>query len=123
MLTLIHNQSCSKSRCLLEYLQKKNISFTLRNYLQDPLTEMELYALFEKLQLSEDSYGTIIRMPEAQLRQKLAGERQPLVKIVQMIGDAPQLLQRPILVLDDQAIIGRPTERAIEFLKSMHWAP
>ena len=115
MLTLIHNKSCSKSNCLYNYLRDNNIPFTLRHYLEDPLTTAELEGLIKKI---DEPHVALVRVTEKSFREM---ERQPdltdIATVVKLLHHNPAWLQRPILVFGDHAVIGRPLEKAIQFVQ------
>ena len=54
MITILHNNRCGKSRAALQYLESKGVAFEVRNYLENPLSEVEIEDLLSKL----DTFNT-----------------------------------------------------------------
>ena len=52
MITILHNNRCGKSRAALQYLESKGVAFEVRNYLENPLSEVEIEDLLSKLDIS-----------------------------------------------------------------------
>ena len=125
-LTLIHNDSCSKSNCLYQYLADQKIVFTLRNYLTAPLTATELEDLTSKLQETGTHPRQLVRLADEKLTELIelarnTGHGHPKDEVsilIQMLLARPELLQRPVLLTANQAVIGRPMEVAIAFLQN-----
>ncbi len=113
-LTLYHNPRCSKSRGALELLEARGLAPTLVRYLETPLSATELQDLLGKLKLSarqllrssEDEYKTL------NLADSSLSEEQLIAAMVAY----PKLIERPILVVGNKAIIGRPPEKVLEIL-------
>ncbi|SEA19161.1 arsenate reductase [Arachidicoccus rhizosphaerae] len=123
-LTLIHNPSCSKSNCLYQYLLDQQIPFTLRNYLTDPLTVEELTELIRKLKRTGIAPRQLIRLEDETFSERCA-QLNPMHHqaptegtdlVIAILSADPELLQRPVLVTENQAAIGRPFEAALAFL-------
>ncbi len=112
MITIYHNTRCSKSRSALHILEEKGISVTLRHYLQDPLSSVELKELLHKLSMPPTG---LLRKSEAIYKDfsvKISGEESWLDAMLQY----PQLIERPVVVSGAHAIIARPPERVLELL-------
>ncbi len=113
-LTLYHNPRCSKSRGALELLEARGLQPTVVRYLETPPSAAELTALLSKLQLSarallragEDEYKTL-NLADASLSD---------AQLIAAMAAHPKLIERPILVAGDKAVIGRPPERILELL-------
>ena len=99
-LTLYHNPRCSKSRGALEILEARGLTPTVVRYLDTPLDAAQLHSLLGKLDIS----------PRQLLR---TGEEE--YKTLNL-GEHPKLIERPILVAGDKAVIGRPPEKVLEIL-------
>ncbi|MBT3268994.1 arsenate reductase (glutaredoxin) [Candidatus Poribacteria bacterium] len=106
--TLYHNPGCSKSRAAMAYLTDEGIDVDVVEYLDAPPTEGDIRNLLGKLGLAvrdiirdgEDEYD------EAGLGDETLSDGALIAAIVKQ----PILLQRPIIVRGDSAVIGRPTE-------------
>ena len=108
-LVYYHNPKCSKSRKGLELLE--GYQFDLRHYLKDLLTESELLQLFKQLDLSPSE---VFRKKEAK---DLGLQDLSDSEWIMAISKHPILLERPILSDGIKAIIARPPERILNFLK------
>ncbi|SDK99866.1 arsenate reductase [Modicisalibacter muralis] len=111
-LTFYHNPRCSKSREALALLEARGTEFTLRRYLDEPLSLIELQSLAARLVRPVES---LVRTNEDEwkaLALSAPGDEQRL----QAIAQYPRLLQRPLLDNGDRAIIGRPPEAILTLL-------
>lgn len=114
MLTLIHRQSCSKSRCLYQYLTDQQIPFVVRDYMVEPLSRPELKSLLEQLKLPASA---IIRKTDPAFKLfHTTINLNDQERVIELISQYPALLQRPILTDGRCAVIGRPFEHAVDFL-------
>ena len=113
MYTYYHNPRCQKSREGLALLEEAGISYTLRKYLEEPLTQAELEALLAKLELPAEA---LIRKNEqdwkAHFKEKELSEEELILAMIEY----PKLMQRPILESDKSAVLGRPPEKLQELL-------
>ncbi|MGB1587054.1 MAG: ArsC/Spx/MgsR family protein [Thermoplasmatota archaeon] len=109
MYTLIHNPNCSKSRAALDMLEASGHEFTIRDYQQEPMTAEELRDLQTKLGSGPAQW---IRWDEPEATGYEADD--PEAVLIQAIVDRPRLLQRPILVCGDKAMVGRPGPEALQ---------
>jgi arsenate reductase len=112
MYTLLHNPKCSKSRQSLKILEDQGVPFQVREYLLHPLDKKELADLLKKLGMLASA---IIRFKESIIEEKnidLSDEENCLQAILKY----PQLLERPILIDDTKAVIGRPPENLLRIL-------
>ncbi|MFF7709592.1 arsenate reductase (glutaredoxin) [Pseudomonas sp. NPDC007930] len=113
-LTLYHNPRCSKSRAALELLQARGLEPTVVRYLETPPDAATLRALLGKLGLparallrsGEDDYKAL----------NLADPALDDAALVAAMAAHPKLIERPILVNGDKAVIGRPPETVLEIL-------
>ena len=104
---LWHNARCSKSRQAKALLEDEGVDLEVREYLKEPPTRAELEALVDALDLEE--LRQVVRTGEdayAQLGLAEADDDELLDAMV----DNPILLERPILVRGDRAVVGRPPE-------------
>ena len=113
-LTLYHNPRCSKSRGALELLTERGLTPTVVHYLETPLDAPRLQELLGKLGIGarqllrtgEDDY-TNLSLADTSLTQE---------QLIAAIAAHPKLMERPILVVGDKAVIGRPPEKILEIL-------
>ncbi|MFZ5933263.1 arsenate reductase (glutaredoxin) [Pseudomonas putida] len=113
-LTLYHNPRCSKSRGALELLEQRGLAPTIVRYLETPPDAATLKALLGKLGIAprqllrsgEDEYKALdlgnLALTDAQL--------------IDAMVKNPKLIERPILIAGDKAVIGRPPEKVLEIL-------
>jgi len=113
-LTLYHNPRCSKSRGALELLQDRGLTPTVVHYLETPLDATQLKALLAKLGIGARQ---LLRTGEDEYKQlNLADPQLSEAQLIAAIAEHPRLMERPILVAGDKAIIGRPPENVLEIL-------
>lgn len=113
-LTLYHNPRCSKSRGALELLQARGLSPSIMLYLETPPDAGQLRDLLSKLGISarqllrtsEDDYKTL----------NLADPSLSDDALINAMAAHPKLIERPILVAGEKAVIGRPPENVLELL-------
>ena len=111
---LYHNPKCSKSRKALEIIENKNINTKVILYLKDKLTKSMLKQI---LDLSGLSVRDIIRSNEKEYKDNnLDNLNLSQDEILELIIKHPKLLQRPVLVYNNQAIIGRPPEDILRII-------
>ncbi|GBL54463.1 arsenate reductase [Pseudomonas citronellolis] len=113
-LTLFHNPRCSKSRGALELLEARGLAPTIVRYLETPPSAAELQALLGKLGIGARQ---LLRTGEDEY--KALGLDDPQLSDAQLIeamAAHPKLIERPILVAGDKAVIGRPPEKVLEIL-------
>tara|TARA_B100000686_G_scaffold355314_1_gene472486 strand:+ start:259 stop:600 length:342 start_codon:yes stop_codon:yes gene_type:complete len=111
-ITIYHNPSCSKSRAVLSILNKKQVEFDLIDYLKTPPTKVALQKILFKI---GGNASDLLRTNEKEY--KILGlENATDEQILHAITNYPVLLQRPIVITANNAIIARPPEKALEIL-------
>ncbi|MBX8486376.1 arsenate reductase (glutaredoxin) [Pseudomonas cichorii] len=113
-LTLYHNPRCSKSRGALELLQARGLTPDIVLYLETPPDAAQLCDLLAKLGIGprqllrsgEDDYKAL----------NLADPSLSDEQLINAMASHPKLIERPILVAGDKAVIGRPPENILELL-------
>lgn len=115
-LTILHNQQCSTSRAAMEQIGSAGVEAHVVNYLRNPLTEAELRGLIGKL---EDPVTDLVRR-DAFFREIGLTDADVATEddVVAVLLEHPRLMQRPVLVRGNRAIIGRPKDRVAPFLAS-----
>ena len=109
---ILHNPRCSKSRATLNIILENNIQPTIRLYLDDPLSTEEIRNLLIKLDTTVDQ---IVRKNE-EVYKKLNLKDSDQDLLIENISKNPILLERPIVVKGEKAIIGRPPENVMKLL-------
>lgn len=112
MITYWHNPRCSKSRAGLALFEDKGLSPEVRLYLQDAPSLDELKALQTRLGLPVIQ---MMRTGEKIFKELGLSKESPEGDLLAAMVEHPILIERPIAVKDDKAVIGRPTE-ALEAL-------
>lgn len=113
-ITLIHNPKCSKSRAALELLESKKISPQVVQYLDSPLSVSQISDILHKLEIKPVE---LLRTGEPQFAElDLGAVDKSDSDIIAAMAKYPNLIERPILIVDDKAVIGRPTEKLNELL-------
>ena len=110
---MFHNPKCSKSRQTLALLNEKGITPEVILYLKQPPTKSELSEILKKLKMEAKH---LIRFKEgiaSELGISLADERLEDDWINLMVEN-PKLIERPIVVTSEKAVIGRPPEKVLE---------
>jgi len=107
MITILHNPRCSKSRAGVALLEEKGVEFEIFKYLDDPLTPDELTGILEKLGKRPLD---IIRKNEDIFKEEFADKELSDEEWILAMLEYPRLIERPIVINGDKAIIGRPTE-------------
>jgi arsenate reductase len=110
---LIHNPRCSKSRAAKALLEERGAKFELRLYLEDPLTRAELDEL--RVQLGRPA-AEWVRRGEPAFGASGLGPDSSDAALLDTVAKHPELLERPILVRGDRAVVGRPPEKVLELV-------
>lgn len=111
---LYHNPDCSKSRAALEWLQQQNKPLHIIDYIATPPTLTQLHQLSDKL--NADSPLLFMRNDNELFRQ-LGLDGADNQTLFAALAAHPELLQRPILIIGDRAVIGRPLENLQNFYR------
>lgn len=107
---IYHNPRCSKSRETLEMLQNKGYKLVIIEYLKKPLSLEQLIALRSQFSLKD-----FVRTNEP-LFKELGLSLDNEAKVLEAMQKAPILMQRPIVLFKDRAVIGRPPEKVLKLL-------
>jgi arsenate reductase len=113
VLKIYHNGECSKCRGALEIIQELGIPHEVRWYLAEPLSGEELTALLHKLHMHAKQ---LVRMGEPLFAEQYEGKQLTDQQWLQILIDHPALMQRPILELEDRAIVAGPPDKLYDFL-------
>ena len=108
-----HNPRCSKSREGLALLKEKGINPTIVEYIKTPLTPQKIK---EILQLLDISALEIMRKKEADYKSYVMGQELSEEELINALIKYPKLMERPIFVHQEKAVIGRPAEKLLEIL-------
>ncbi|MFC3394884.1 arsenate reductase (glutaredoxin) [Brenneria rubrifaciens] len=113
--TIYHNPRCSKSRETLALLRQHGIEPDVVHYLDTPPDADTLTRLIQQLGLS--SARDLMRKKDALYPQlNLSEPSLTEAELIQAMADNPGLIERPVVVVGQQARIGRPPEQVLEIL-------
>ena len=107
MIKIFHNNRCSKSRCGLEVLENSGKEFEVVKYLETPPNKSELLEILKMLNISPID---LVRKNEAIWKENYKGKTLSDDEIVMAMMENPKLIERPIVINNGKAVIGRPTE-------------
>ena len=111
---IYHNPACSKSRETLQIMVDSNVELQIIEYLDDPPTPQELRRIIALLGVP---VRELLRNTEPVYQEaELDDEGLSDDKIIDAICEYPALLQRPIVISGNRAIIGRPPSRVLEII-------
>lgn len=113
MITIYHNPRCGKSRDCLAFLETSNKKFEIIKYLETPLSLNELKEIIRKLNINPLE---LIRKNETIWKENFKGKELTDSEIIQAMVDYPILMERPIVVYNDKAIIARPLDKINEII-------
>lgn len=107
MIEIFHNNRCSKSRCALQYLEDSKLEFKIVHYLQDVPSIEELSILIKKLGFKPFD---LVRKNESIYKEQLKNKSYSDAEWQQVLRENPILIERPIVIKGNRAIIARPPE-------------
>ena len=111
---IFHNPRCSKSRQTLQLLQERGIEPEVRLYLKAPPDQAELRSLLDKLAIDARA---LLRRGEAEYKaMNLADSELAEDALIDAMVGAPKLIERPIVVRGERAVLGRPPENVLALL-------
>jgi arsenate reductase len=110
---LLHNPRCSKSRAAHALLEERGVPFAERRYLDEPLSREELDELRARLARPAAEWA---RKGESAWGEAGLDADAEEAAILDAMSAHPILIERPILVRGDRAVVGRPPERILELL-------
>lgn len=113
MIQVFHNARCGKSRACLAFLDESKQEYEVINYLVDTPTVGELKSLLKKLNIKPLA---LIRQKEAVWISNYKGQTLTDTQIIDAMIHHPILIERPIVVNGDKAVIARPFEKATAIL-------
>jgi arsenate reductase (glutaredoxin) len=112
--TIYHNPKCSKSRQTLKLLEEHGVKLKIIEYLKTPPSEAELKRLLKLLGLQPRD---LIRKKEPEYKQaELNDPALSDATVIRAMTRFPKLIERPIVVVDNKAIIGRPPENVLKII-------
>lgn len=113
MIKIYHNNRCSKSRCGLEILENSGKDFEIVKYLEDSPTETELKHIIKLLKIKPIE---LVRKNEAVWKENFKNKDLSDSELISAMANNPKLIERPIVIHGDKAVIGRPPEKILEII-------
>lgn len=110
---IYHNNRCSKSREALNILEHSNCKFEVRDYLKNPPSQKEIKELLKKLKCKAID---IVRKKEPLYLDKFATKKLSNLQWIAVLSKHPILIERPIIINHNKAIIGRPPELILNII-------
>jgi len=110
---ILHNPRCRKSREGLKILEDSGQDFTIVEYLKEPLTKEELSEVLSKLGMSAMD---LVRKNEKEWKENFKGREMSEEEVVTAMIAHPKLIERPIVISGDRAVVGRPPENINQLL-------
>ena len=107
MIKIYHNPRCRKSREGLQILETSGKKFEVRRYLEDIPTKDELRHILECLGISAEN---LVRKNESVWKEKYRNRLMTDEEILDAMIENPKLIERPIVIKNNKAVIGRPPE-------------
>ncbi len=111
LVTIYHNPQCAKSRATLKLLEDRGLKPNVIEYLKTPLSATELKKLIGMLGIAPRA---LLRTKEAEYKKlKLDSPTLTDVQIIHAMVQHPKLIERPIVVHNNKAALGRPPEQVL----------
>jgi len=110
-----HNPKCSKSRNTLELLNEKGVEVEIVKYLDTPPNKEELKEMLKMLNISARE---LMRTKEDIYKELNLKDENSEEKLIDAMVENPKLIERPIVIKNGKAAIGRPIENIIDLLES-----
>ena len=112
-IVIYHNARCSKSRSACEIVAGRGIEPRIVEYLKTPPSRDELRTVLQKLGMKASE---LVRRGEEEYKQHYAGRTLTEDEWLDALIEHPILIERPIVVRGDRAVVGRPPEKVLELL-------
>ncbi|MDC0933357.1 arsenate reductase (glutaredoxin) [Arcobacteraceae bacterium] len=113
MIQIWHNNRCSKSRDGKALLEESGQEFEVFEYMKNDFSKEELLRLLAQLQMKD--VKDMLRPTETEYKE-LDIEKKSQNEILDLVVQNPKLIQRPIIIKDNKAVIARPIENLINLL-------
>ena len=114
-MTLLHNPRCSKSREALKILEENGIDAEIVKYLETPPTKEDIKNILKMLGINARELMRTKEDIYKELKLKDVTDEEALINAM---AEHPRLIERPIVIKDGKAVIGRPPSKIVEFLNS-----
>ena len=112
--TIWHNPRCSKSRASLALLEEKEVDAEVVKYLDEVPSKEELQSMLQMLGM--DSARELMRIKEEIYKTLSLADENSEDRLLTAMVENPKLIERPIVIKGNKAVIGRPIEKVMELL-------
>jgi len=113
MIKIYHNPRCGKSRECLAFIENSKQEFEVIKYLENPLKFNELESIIKKIKVKPIE---LVRIKESIWIENFKSKTLSDKEIIQSMVDFPILMERPIAVQGNKAVIARPPEKVKEII-------
>ena len=113
MIQIYHNTRCSKSRLGVKTLEESGKEFEIVKYLENIPTQTELKDIIKKLGIAPID---LVRKNEAVWKTHYKGQSLSDDEIIDAMVNNPKLIERPIVINGEKAVVGRPTECILDII-------
>lgn len=114
MITIYHNPRCRKSRETLQLLNDNGVEPKIVLYLEDTPSQKQLIEVIKKLDIRPYD---LLRRSEAVFKEKYKGKELSDKEWIKAMIENPKLIERPIVIKEKEAVIGRPPENVLSLLR------
>jgi arsenate reductase len=113
--TVFHNQACSKSRGALEILDERGVGYDVVRYLDTPPDRATLVRILDAI---PDAPQSLVRTDDAKFRALGVAKADVTTReqVIDLLVAHPEVMQRPVVLVGDRAVIARPSEKVLELL-------
>lgn len=113
IMKIYHNPRCSKSRQTLQLIKDKGVEIEVIEYLKDIPTENELTEIVNKLGINPNQ---LLRKGEEVYKTNFKGKELSDSEWIKAMVEFPKLIERPIVIKGNKAVLGRPPENVLELI-------
>lgn len=110
---LYHNPRCAKSREALKFLQDKGMEVDIIDYIKNPPSKAEFKRILKKLGIKAEE---LLRKNEKLYKEEYKEKSLKNDEWIQVMLDNPKLMERPIFINGEQAVLARPADKIQEIL-------
>jgi arsenate reductase len=110
---ILHNSRCRKSREGLKILEESGLQFEIIDYLNQPLDKDQVKDLLTKLDIEPID---LVRKNESIWKENYKGKDLSREQVIDALAKHPKLIERPVVIVGDKAVVGRPPENILEIL-------
>ena len=114
MIKIYHNPRCRKSRETLKLIEDSGQPFQIVEYLKEPLNAAELRKVVDMLGIEPEA---LVRKNEPAWKEHYRGKELSGSEILKAMETHPKLMERPLVVKGEKAVLGRPPENVLTLLK------